>query len=95
MTPAAGDGQQARTVFGSQNRKGSTGSFLGGASGVTPRVKSSLMGTSARQKLLQLRLAAHANDREASNDDKVKIETHIADLNKANLMKAVPAEETS
>ena len=73
VTPVAGDGQQCRTVFGSQNRKGSTGSFLGGVSAVTPRVKSSLMGTSARQKLLQLRLASYANNTEANNDDKVNI----------------------
>lgn len=93
VTPGASDGQN-RTVFGTANRKGSTGSFLDGTPGVKPRIKSSLMGTSARQKLLQLRLAAHANKIEANQEDKVRIESHIADLNKIN-MKAAPADETS
>ena len=52
------------------------------------------MGTTARQKLLQLRLAAHANNTEANHEDKVRIESHIADLNKIN-MKAAGADETT
>ena len=52
------------------------------------------MGTTARQKLLQLRLAAHANKTEANQEDKVRIESHIADLNKIN-MKAAGADETT
>ena len=52
------------------------------------------MGTSARQKFLQLRLAAHAYNSEVNNEEKVKIETHIADLNKSN-QKSVPADETA
>ena len=43
------------------------------------------MGTTARQKLLQLRLAAHANNKEANHEDKIRIESHIADLNKMEL----------
>ena len=68
---------------------------MGGTAGVTPRVKSSLLGTSARQKFLQLRLAAPANNSEANNEEKVKIENHIADLNKVNQKAAVPADETA
>lgn len=52
------------------------------------------MGTTARQKLLQLRLAAHANNIEANHEDKIRIESHIADLNKIN-MKAAGADETT
>ena len=47
-----------KTVFNG-SRKGSTGSFVGGSGNSGPRVKSSLLGTSARQKLLKYRLEAY------------------------------------
>ena len=48
-------------------RKGSTGSFVGG-SNRGPRIKSSLLGTSARQKLLKYRLEAHQAKAGVDND---------------------------
>ena len=67
-----------RTVF-DNSRKGSTGSFAGNG----PRVKSSLLGTSARQKLLKYKLEAHhANAGAANKDASAQIVGQIDDLNK-------------
>ena len=54
MDQAPADADTCATVFGG-TRKGSTSSQRGSA--FAPRVKSSLMGTSARQKLLKFKLA--------------------------------------
>ena len=47
-----------------------------------PRVKSSLMGTSARQKLLQFKLAAHKNSDFLQAKDKAAAQETIEELNK-------------
>ena len=65
-------------------RKGSLGSFTGGKN-ATPRVKSSLLGTSARQKLLKYRLEAYQSNAGVDNEAKAQIRGQIADLKKVNI----------
>ena len=70
---------QPRVTSVFQGRKASEGSIspMRGA-----RVKSSLMGTSARQKLLQFKLAAHKNSECLQAGDKAAVQSTIEELNK-------------
>jgi len=66
--------QMRNTVF--QQRRVSGGS-LGGGSAMSPiaRVKSSLMGTTARQKLLQFKLVAKQRETTLEAGDKAMIKS--------------------
>ena len=69
--PDASQLQMNKTVFNG-SRKGSTGSFVGGSNS-GPRVKSSLLGTSARQKLLKYRLEAYQAKVGVDNEARAQI----------------------
>ena len=67
-----------------RRRRKSAGSIGNNESAFTPRVKTSLLGTSARQKLLQYKLAAqHAKAGTASNDKELIVE-QVAQLQKSD-----------
>ena len=51
---------------------------------VTTRIKSSLMGTSARQKLLQYKLAAQHANADTNGAEKAKIVNQVAQLQKTD-----------
>ena len=89
--PDATQLQMNKTVFNG-SRKGSTGSFVGGSHG-GPRVKSSLLGTSARQKLLKYRLEAHQAKVGVDNDARAQIIGQIAEMNKTSHEKQMVASD--
>ena len=78
----ANDNSQQRTFFDQNARKTSIGSF---DKTHTPRVvKSSLLGTSARQKLLQYKLAKQHADQETKKEDKAQIVNQMAEIDAAS-----------
>ena len=65
-----------------------------GSAGGQPRIKSSLMGTSARQKLLKYKLARQAADSVAmTGEQKSEIAEQIASLKKAESSASKPENE--